>query len=166
MIRSLKGENPKVHPTAFVSEFAYVVGHVEIGENSSIWPGTVIRGDGQKVTIGKNTNIQDNSVIHAGSIGDGVTIGHNVTWHGSILADNCLIGNGATVNNTVEIGEMCIVAAGAVVLPGAKVPPRSFMTGVPAKVHTQITKRHEQMIRRNALTLVRRAKDYKAEGLE
>ncbi len=166
MIRSLKGKTPKVHPTAFVSEFAYVIGEVEIGEDSSVWPGTVIRGDSQKITIGKNTNIQDNSVVHNGSIGDGVTIGHNVTWHGSVLADNCLIGNGATVNDAVEIGELSIVAAGAVVLPGEKVPPGSFMTGVPAKIQKKITERHEKLIRHNALVLARRAKDYKAEGLE
>lgn len=166
MIRSLNGKTPRVHPTAFVSEFAYVVGDVEIGENSSIWPGTVVRGDGGTITIGKNTNVQDNSVVHSGAIGDGVTIGHNVTWHGTSLGDNCLVGNGATVNSRVEVGELSIIAAGAVVLPNEKVPPRSFMAGVPAALQMQILDRHEQMIRGNALGLVRQAQVYKAEGLE
>ena len=82
MIRSFKGKTPKIHPTAFVSEAAYVLGDVEIGENSSIWPGTVIRGDSGKIIIGKNTNIQDNSVVHSDAdswIGDNSTMGHSVT---------------------------------------------------------------------------------------
>ena len=105
-------------------------------------------------------------MIHSGSIGDGVTIGHNVTWHGTSLGDNCLVGNGATVNSRVEVGEISIIAAGAVVLPNEKVPPRSFMAGVPAVLQMQILERHEQMIRGNALGLVRQARMYKAEGLE
>ncbi len=166
MIRSLRGMTPNIHPTAFVSEAAYVIGDVVIGENSSIWPGTVVRGDGNAITIGKNTNVQDNSVIHSGQIGDGVTIGHNVTWHGQSLANNCLVGNGATINSRVVVGELSIIAAGAVVLPGEDIPPRSFVTGVPATIQSQIEDRHEEMIRNNALGLVRQAQDYKAEGLE
>ena len=115
MIRSLQGKSPKIHPTAFVSEAAYVIGDVEIGENSSIWPGAVIRADNGKITVGANTNIQDNSVVHSdaeSTIGSGVTIGHNVLWHGRSLADNCLVGNGATVNDGVEVGELSIVGSG------------------------------------------------------
>ncbi|PZC49328.1 MAG: Carbonic anhydrase or acetyltransferase, isoleucine patch superfamily [Chloroflexi bacterium] len=166
LIRSFRGKTPKVHPKAFISEFAYVIGDVEIGENSSIWPGTVVRGDGDKITIGKNTNVQDNSVIHSGTIGDGVTIGHNVTWHGTRVGDNCLIGNGATVNSRVEVGDLCIVASGAVVLPNEKVTSGSFMAGVPATVQTKVTERHKKMIKGNALGLVKQAQFYKEEGLE
>ncbi|MDD9995610.1 MAG: hypothetical protein OXS35_07695 [Dehalococcoidia bacterium] len=88
MIRSINGKTPRVHPGAFVSEFAYVVGDVEIGEGSSVWPGTVIRGDSGTVVIGKNTCIQDNSVVHGDAdveIGDDVVVGHRVLCHGRVI---------------------------------------------------------------------------------
>lgn len=169
MIRSWKGKTPKIDPSAFVSEAAYVVGDVEIGENSSIWPGTVIRGDSGKISIGKNTNIQDNSVIHSDAnarIGNGVTLGHSVTWHGRLLSDNCLVGNGATVNDGVEVGELSIIAAGAVVLEEMKIPSRTIVVGIPARPRGAITIRHEQLIKETAVHYVDRCKQYKAEGLE
>ena len=169
VIRSLNGKTPKVHPTAFVSEAAYVLGDVEIGENSSIWPGTIIRGDSGKITIGRNTNIQDNSVVHSDAdsrIGDNSTIAHNVTWHGRILGDNCLVGNGATVNDGVEVGEFCIIAAGAVVLEETKIPTRTIVTGIPAKPRGSIQPRHETLIKETAEHYAERCKEYKDEGLE
>ena len=169
MIRTLKGATPKVHPTAFISEAAYIVGNVEIGENSSVWPGTVIRGDSGKITIGKNTNIQDNSVVHADAdarIGDNVTIGHGVIWHGRILSDNCLVGNGATANDGVEVGEFSIIAAGSVVLEEMKVPARTIVVGVPARPRGPISQRHEELIKEVATHYVERGRTYKAEGLE
>lgn len=169
MIRSWKGKTPRVHPTAFVSEAAYVVGDVEIGESSSIWPGTVIRGDSGKITIGKNTNIQDNSVLHSDAdarIGDGVSMGHNVTWHGRLIADNCLVGNGATVNDGVEVGEFSVIASGAMVLEEMKIPARTIVVGIPARPRGSITPRHEEMIRETAAHYVERCRQYKAEGLE
>ncbi len=169
MIRSWKGKTPRVHPTAFVSETADVVGDVEIGENSSIWPGTVIRGDSGKITIGKNTNIQDNSVVHSDAdarIGDGVSMGHSVVWHGRFIGDNCLVGNSATVNDGVEVGEFSIIAAGAVVLEEMKIPARTLVLGVPARPRGPITARHEEMIKETASHYVERCREYKAEGLE
>ncbi len=169
MIRSLLGKSPKIHPTAFVSEAAYVIGDVEIGENSSVWPGAVIRADNGKITVGANTNIQDNSVVHSdaeSTIGSGVTIGHNVLWHGRLLADNCLVGNGATVNDGVEVGEISIVGSGAVVLEGTTIEPRTIVTGVPARPRGEIQERHEELIRSRAISYAERAKVYKSEGLE
>ena len=169
MIRRWRDKMPRVHPTAFVSETAYVVGDVEIGENSGIWPGTVIRGDCGKITIGKNTNIQDNSVVHADAdarIGDGVSMGHNVTWHGRLIGDNCLVGNGATVNDGVEIGEFSIVSAGAVVLEEMKIPSRTIVVGIPARPRGPISPRHEELIRDRADHYVEQCRAYKAEGLE
>ena len=96
LIRNLGDKKPLVHPSAFISEAAYVVGDVEIGEGSSIWPGTVIRGDSGKVTIGKYTNIQDNSVVHGDDdveIGDYVTIGHRVLCQAKYIGNLSLIGN-------------------------------------------------------------------------
>ena len=105
MIRSWKNIKPKIHPTAFISEAAYVLGEVEIGSNSSIWPGVVIRGDSGKIKIGNNTNIQDGSIVHSDApavIGDNVTIGHGVVCHARIIGNDCLIGNNATVNDGAE----------------------------------------------------------------
>ncbi|MEE2701226.1 MAG: gamma carbonic anhydrase family protein [Chloroflexota bacterium] len=169
MIRTLEGKTPKIHPTAFVSEAAYVVGDVEVGEYSSIWPGVVIRGDSGKITIGANTNIQDNSVIHSDAdarIGNGVTIGHSVTWHGRILSDNCLVGNGATANDGVEMGEFSIIAAGSVVLEESRIPARTIVRGIPGKPAGTIEERHEALIKRTGETYLRKGQRYKSAGLE
>ncbi len=169
MIRSWKGKTPTVHPTAFVSEAAYVIGEVEIGEGSSIWPGAVIRGDSGKITIGKNTNIQDNTVVHSDAearIGDNVSMGHNVTWHGRLISDNCLVGNGATVNDGVEVGEFSVIAAGAVVLEEMKIPARTIVVGIPARPRGPITPRHEKIIRETTSFYIDMCREYKGQGLE
>ena len=136
MIRSFQGKTPKIHPTAWVSEAAYVIGDVEIGEYSSVWPGTVIRGDTIKITLGAYVDIQDNCVVHAdndATYGDYVTLGHGVTCHALTIATHCLIGNGATVNDGVVLGEYSIVASGAVVLERKEYPAKSFVAGVAAE---------------------------------
>ena len=169
MIRSHKGHTPKIHPTAFISEAAYVVGDVEIGENSSVWPGAVIRSDNGKTTIGKGTNIQDNSLIHGDQdthIGDGVTLGHGVVCHAKLIGDNCLLGNGCTVNDGAEIGEFSIIASGSVVLEDVKIPAGSLVVGIPGKVRGPTAERHLQMIKGTAQSYMKRGQEYKAEGLE
>src|SRR4030042_1424608 len=96
MIRAFDGKTPKIADSAFVSEAAYVVGDVEIGENSGVWPGAVIRGDFGSIKIGSNTQVEDNSVIHTGTkmeIGDHVTIGHNVVVHCLKIGNHVLVGN-------------------------------------------------------------------------
>jgi len=167
MIRGLKGIHPIVHPEAFVSEAAYVIGDVQIGANSSIWPGTVIRGDSGRILIGDNTCIQDNSTVHSDDgtiIGNGVVIGHNVLCHADSVGDNVLIGSGATVNGGVHIGGNSIVASGAVVLEGVKIPEGSLVVGVPGKVLTSITAKQTAMIGEMSRHYVERIQDYKAEG--
>ncbi len=137
MIRSFDGKTPQVDPTAFVSEFAYVVGDVIIGAESSVWPGTVIRCEGGgPIRIGRRTNIQDNCTLHEGpmDIGDNVSVAHNVVVHCRFIGANTLIGNGAILLDGAEIGSGCLVAAGAVVRPGTKVPDGSFVVGVPGEV--------------------------------
>ena len=169
MIRSLEGHTPKIHPSAFVSEAAYVVGDVEIGENSSVWPGAVIRGDNGKVVIGKNSNVQDNAVVHADQdarIGDAVTLGHGVVCHAKLVADNCLLGNGCTVNEGVEVGEFSIIASGTVLLENIKIPEGSMVVGVPGKVRAQTAERHRKLIKHIADSYLRHSRQYKNEGLE
>ena len=131
MIKSLNGKTPKIHESAFVSEAAYVIGDVEIGENSSVWPGAVIRGDLGKITIGKNSVIEDNCVIHSGTpsfppnldvtIGENAVIGHGAVSNAWKIGNNVLIGMNATVLHNVEIGDYSIIAAGCVVKEKMKI---------------------------------------------
>ena len=142
MIRSVNGNRPTIHPKAYVSEFAYVIGNVEIGSGSSVWPGTVIRGDSGKIVIGKNTCVQDNSVVHGDAdvfIGDDVVIGHRVLCHGKIIGDRTLLGNGCIVNDGVVIGADCIIASGAMVVDRMNIPPSSVVAGLPARIRREIT---------------------------
>ena len=169
MIRSFGGKSPRIHPTAFVSEAAYVVGDVEIGEGSSIWPGVIIRGNGPKIRIGKFVNIQDNCMIHNDSeatYGDYVTLGHHVMCHAKSVETHCLIGNGAVVNGDAIIGHHSIVAAGSVVLERVEIPPNSFVVGAPAEVRRQTTERHLQMIQGTAQGYSRNGVLFKAAGLQ
>ncbi len=169
MIRSYQGKTPKVHPTAWVSEAAYVIGDVEIGEYSSVWPGTVIRADTIKITLGSYVDIQDNCVLHADSdayYGDYVTLGHGVTSHAKHISPHCLIGNGATLNDGVILGENSVIASGAVVLERKEFGANSFVLGVPASAREEPTnERHHAMIRRTAENYARKAQLFKAEGL-
>ena len=131
---------PKLHKNVFLAPGAKVAGEVEIGNDSSIWYNTVIRGDVNFVKIGKMTNVQDSSMLHVTNgrfpliIGDKVTIGHSVVLHGCILKDLCLIGMGAVVLDGAIIEEKSMVAAGAVVIPGFIVPSGKLVAGVPGKV--------------------------------
>ena len=169
MIRSFGGKTPKIHPTAFVSEAAYVVGDVEIGEGSSVWPGTVIRANRFKIKIGKFVNIQDNCVIHSdedATYGDHVTIGHRVLCHATTVGDNCLIGNGATVNGFSNIGHHTVVASGSVVLERVDIPANSLVMGMPGEVRREITDRHLEIMNRYNNDYIRYAQQFKEAGLE
>ncbi|MER3450264.1 MAG: gamma carbonic anhydrase family protein [Chloroflexota bacterium] len=168
MLRPLKDKVPRVHPTAFISEAAYVVGDVEVGEGSSIWPGTVVRGDSGRIRIGRFVNIQDNCTVHSDAdaeYGDYVTLGHGVVCHARKVGSHVLIGNGAVVNDGVEIGEYSLIAAGAVVRENTVIPPRSFVAGVPAEIKGEVTERHVDLIRRTAETYLRKAQLYREAGL-
>ena len=135
----LDGISPQLAPGAWVADSAQVIGAVELGENASVWFGAVIRGDTDRIRIGRNSNVQDLSVLHADegkplSIGDNVTIGHQVMVHGCTIGDNTLIGIGAVVLNGAVIGRNCIVGAGSVVTENKEFPDNSLIIGSPAKV--------------------------------
>ncbi len=141
MIKAFDGKAPHISELAFVSEWAYVVGDVEIGEGSGVWPGAVIRGDFGAIKIGRNSQIEDNSVIHAGAdmeIGDSVIIGHSAVIHGLKIGHNVLIGNNATILDFVEIGDNCIVGANSMVPTGMKIPDNSYVIGVPAEIKRKL----------------------------
>lgn len=167
MIRSFNGKSPLIHPTAFVSEAAYLVGDVEVGEHSSIWPGVVIRADNGKITIGANTNVQDNAVVHAdhsAAIGDHVTLGHGVVCHAARVGDHALLGNGCVVNEGATIGRYALVAANSVVLEGADVADETVVAGAPARVRGQIAKRHRDMMDDTWRHYVAKTAEFKREG--
>lgn len=170
MLKSFRGVYPQVHDTAFVEESAQVIGNVQIGEHSSIWFNAVLRGDTTYIKIGKYSNVQDGCVLHVFTeihpvvIEDYVTLGHGVIAHGCTIRSNTLIGMGAVLLDQVEIAENCIVAAGSVVPQGTKIPPRSLVMGVPAKIVKPLTEEQVEMIKLNAEHYVMYKEEFKKEG--
>lgn len=141
MIKAFDGKEPKISESAYICQMAYIIGDVQIGDQSGILPGVVIRGDFAAIQIGRNTFIEDNCVVHSGSpmeIGDNVIIGHSAVIHGKKIGNNTLIGNNATILDNSEIGDYCIIGAGCVVSLGMKIPDRSFVVGVPGKIQGEI----------------------------
>ena len=152
MIKKFRGKSPIIPDSCYISESVDLIGDVTLGENVSLWFGTVVRGDMHHITIGARSNIQDNSVIHVTTdisptrIGDEVTVGHNAIIHGATIEDRCLIGMGAIIMDDVVVGEGSIVGAGAVVPPNIIIPPRSLVVGLPAKIVRQTTDEELEMI--------------------
>ncbi len=168
MIRTFNGKTPRIASTAFVSEAACVIGDVEIGEDSSIWPGAVIRGDFTSIKVGNNSQIEDNCVVHAGSplvIGANVHIGHGAVIHCSRIGNNVLIGSKATLLDDAEVGDFCIVAANCMVSQGMKIPDASFVAGVPAKVRGKITTSQAARAEEGVKAYIRLALQYKQHQL-
>ena len=172
MIRSFNGKTPKIAKSAFVSEVAYVVGNVEIREGANIWPGTVIRGDTGRITIGRNTSIQDGCIIHSGippdvdvTIGDMVQIGHGAVVHSHKIGNNVLIGMNATILHGAEIGNFCIIGASCLVGEGMKIPDNSFVVGIPGKIKGQVTSEQLPWVQEAPLQYAELGRQYKEEGL-
>ncbi|MBV9270269.1 MAG: gamma carbonic anhydrase family protein [Candidatus Eremiobacteraeota bacterium] len=139
MFIEFRGRSPRVHPSAFVAPTAVLIGDVEIGPQSSIWFGTVLRGDNGPIRIGARTSVQDNAVVHVSEhgrtiIGDDVTIGHAAVMEDCLIKNHALIGSNATILNGATIGEGSLIAAGSVVGERAEIPDRVLAAGAPAKV--------------------------------
>lgn len=140
MLHSFRGISPKLHSSVFKTPSSDIIGDVEIGENSSVWFNVVIRGDVNSIRIGKDSNVQDGSILHVThktaslTIGNGVTVGHSVTLHGCTIKDFVLIGMRAVILDGAVIGEESLIGAGALVTQGTIIPPRSMVLGSPAKV--------------------------------
>ena len=167
MIRSFNGKTPKIHPTAFISEACYIVGNVEIGENTSVWPGAVIRGDFGRITIGRNTSIQDTCVIHADDyldIGDNVLMTHGAVIHGHRVGNNVLIGINAAILEASEIGNYCLIGAGAVVRDNAVIPDESLVIGVPGQVRP-LSEANRRRLEDPTAGYVRNGRAHKQAGL-
>ena len=169
MVRSFRGALPRIAHNAYIDESAQVIGNVEIGARSSVWMGTVVRGDVNYIRIGAETNLQDNSVLHVMKdlhpllVGDRVTVGHGATLHGCRIESDCLIAMGAIVLNGAEVGSGSIVGAGAVVTEGTVVPPNSLFLGAPARFKRQLGQEDLTVIRRHASNYVEHAATYLAE---
>lgn len=143
IVKNYLDKKPEV-AGAYLAEDATVIGDVIVGEQASIWYGTVLRGDVDKITIGARTSIQDNSVVHCATgmptvIGNDCVVGHNAVLHSCTVEDGCLIGMGAVLLDGCKIGAESVIAAGSVVSPGKVIPPRSMVMGVPGKVVRQLT---------------------------
>lgn len=164
------GTAPRLAATAWVAPGAVVVGDVEIGEGSSIWFQTVVRGDVNRIRIGARTNVQDHTTVHVTGgthptvVGDDVTIGHRVVLHGCTVKDRCLVGIGAIVLDGAVIEEEAMVGAGALVTPGMIVPSGTLVLGAPAKVKRPLTADERAFFRTSAARYAGYAGRYRGEG--
>ena len=154
-IYELDGVAPRVAASAWVADSAQVIGNVVLGDDASVWFGTVVRGDTEAITIGAGSNIQDASVLHADVgkplvVGERVTVGHQVMLHGCTIGDETLIGIGAIVLNGARIGKNCLVGAGALVTEGKEFPDGSMIIGSPARAVRELSPEQIEGLRQSA----------------
>jgi carbonic anhydrase/acetyltransferase-like protein (isoleucine patch superfamily) len=166
----LDGVAPTLNEGAWVADSADVMGAVELAENASVWFGAVVRGDTAHIKIGKNSNVQDGSVLHADDgvplvIGSDVTIGHQVMLHGCTIGDGSLIGIQSVILNNAKIGKGCLVGAGSLVTEGKEFPDYSMIMGSPAKVVRQLDEATVEKLRMSAQHYVTNAQRC-AKGLK
>ena len=165
-IYELDGHTPQLGQNAYVADSAQVIGKVTLEENASVWFGTIIRGDSERIRIGRNSNVQDGSVLHADegvplTLGENVSVGHKVMLHGCTVGDGSLIGIGAVVLNHAKIGRNCLVGAGALVTEGKEFPDGSMILGSPAKAVKQLTPEQIAGLQRIAQHYVDNAERYR-----
>ncbi|MDU2291826.1 MAG: gamma carbonic anhydrase family protein [Clostridium celatum] len=166
MVMEFEGVTPKIDENTYISESVDIIGKVEILENANIWFGTRLRGDMNNIVIGRNTNIQENSVVHVDSkspciIGNNVTIGHGAIIHGCNIADNVLVGMGSIILNNAKIGNNTIIGAGSLITQGKEFPEGVLILGNPAKVVRKLTQAEIESIQCSADNYVRLSKKYK-----
>ena len=166
-VYELDGVAPKIAASAWVADSAQVMGNVELAQDASVWFGAVIRGDTETIRIGRRSNIQDGSVLHADVgksviVGDDVTVGHMVMLHGCSIGDGSLIGIGAVVLNGAKIGKGCLVGARSLVTEGKEFPDGSMIMGSPAKVVRQLDAQQIEGLLMSAAHYVGNALRYRA----
>ena len=158
---------PSIHGSAWVADSAQVMGQVTLAENSSVWFGVVARGDVESISVGKGSNIQDNSVLHADErspllIGENVTVGHQVMLHGCTIGDGSLIGIQAVVLNGAKIGKNCLVGAGSLITEGKEFPDGCMILGSPAKAVRQLSPEQIEGLKMSAQHYMKNARRYKS----
>ncbi|MBN1065320.1 gamma carbonic anhydrase family protein [Clostridium botulinum] len=163
MVKNFLNNSPNISESVYISETSVIIGDVVIKENSNIWFGAVLRGDEQSISIGSETNIQENVVIHGDGdnnviLGNGVTIGHGAIIHGCAIGDNVLIGMGAIILNGAKISKNSIVAAGSLITQNKEFEDGSLILGNPAKVIRKLTQEEIQANKESSLTYVNLAK--------
>ena len=166
MILKLDNIKPKIHENTFIANSADIIGNVEIFENVSIWFGAVLRGDVEKIVVGKNSNIQDNSTVHTDFgipciIGENVTVGHNVVLHSCNISDNVIVGMGSTILNGAKIAKNCLVGANSLVTHKLEYEEGVLILGNPATIVRILTDEEIEHIVKNANHYVENAKRYK-----
>lgn len=166
MIMDFEGINPKINKNTYISESVDIIGNVEIDENANIWFCTRLRGDMNKIVIGANTNIQENSVVHVDVnspciIGKDVTIGHGAIIHGCTISDNVLVGMGSIILNNAKIGKNTIIGAGSLVTQGKSFKDGVLILGNPAKIVRELTDDEIKSIKSSAGNYVSLSKRYK-----
>ncbi len=166
------GKTPRVHPSAFLAPTAVVIGDVEIGAESSVWFGAVLRGDDpdHPIVVGPRTSIQDNCVIHVGRwgptvIGADVTVGHGAKLESCRVGDRTVVGMNAIVLQNARVGEECLLAAATVVLEGREIPPRSVVAGVPGTVRKTLEGTSARWIEGGGAHYVELSRKYVADGV-
>lgn len=170
-VRTFAGKTPQLGRGVFLAETSAVIGDVVIGDESSIWYSTVVRGDVMPIRIGARTSIQDNTVIHVTSdfsgtiIGSDCTVGHSAIIHACTVEDFCLIGMGSILLDGAVIGRGSLVGAGALVTPGTRIPPNSLVIGSPAKVKRELNDKEREQISYGASHYVELARRYLAGEL-
>ena len=165
-IHTYRGKQPQLGRNVFVADGAQLIGDVEVGNESSIWFGSVLRGDINRVVIGHHTNIQDLSVCHVADeyacrVGDYVTVGHRTILHGCAVHDEVLVGMGAILMNGVAVGSQSIIGAGALLTEGLEVPPGSLVYGAPAKIISRLGDKERGQIKSWAEKYCRVAASYR-----
>ena len=168
MIYALGDRRLETRGEHWIAETAVVVGDVLLEENASIWWGAVLRGDNERITVGRNSNVQDGSVLHTdmGSplvIGADVTVGHMVMLHGCTIGDGSLVGIGAVVLNNAKIGKNCIIGAKALIPEGKEIPDNSLVMGAPGKIVRELTDTHREMLVQGASHYVENARRYRTK---
>lgn len=171
MIYPYKGIYPKISESAFIADYVTITGDVQIGEESSIWFNTVIRGDVAPTIIGNRVNVQDNSTLHQSPnnpliLEDDVTVGHQVILHSCVIRQKALIGMGSIVLDGAEIGEGAFIGAGSLVPQGKTIPPNSLAFGRPAKVIRELTEEDKQDMARIRREYVEKGQFYKSLQME
>jgi carbonic anhydrase/acetyltransferase-like protein (isoleucine patch superfamily) len=165
MNHAYKGILPQIAEAVYIAPGAHVIGKVTLSEEASVWFNAVLRGDADSVTVGRGSNIQDGTIVHADAgfptvIGQGVTVGHACIIHGCEIGDNCLIGMGSTILNGAKLGPNCLVGAGSLLTEGKEFTAGSVIMGRPAKVVRQVGERELQMIKAGAAHYRQNALDY------
>ena len=169
MMFSFGGKMPRDEGAVFVAANATVLGDVTLGRGVNIWYGAVLRADEGALILGKNSNVQDNAVLHCDPggqvvLGKNVTVGHSAIVHGCTVGDNSLIGMHATILNHAVVGKNCIIGAGALVPEGMVIPDGSVAVGVPAKIIKQVTPAQAEASVRNAAHYVEHGRLHAAEA--